>query len=79
MRWATVAFCAVAVMLELALLFRHTRARDRELDEHLAREGIADEQAERLAPARSSAVFFAVAAVALGFLLLAIAAVLRLR
>ncbi len=77
-RWATVAFCAVAVLLELALLFRHTRARDRELDEHLAREGIAGEQADKLAPARSLALFLAVAAVALGFLLLAIAAVIRL-
>jgi hypothetical protein len=77
-RWATVAFCAVAVLLELALLFRHTRERDRQLDEHLAREGIAAEQADKLAPARSSALLFAVAAVALGFLLLAIAAVLRL-
>jgi hypothetical protein len=78
-RWATVAFCAIAVLLELALLFRHTRARDRELDAHLEREGIGGEQAEKLAPARSFAVFLAVAAVALGFLLLAIVAVLKLR
>jgi hypothetical protein len=77
-RWATVAFCAVAVLLELALLFRHTRARDRELDAHLAREGFGGEQAEKLAPARSFALFLAVAAVALGFLLLALVAVIKL-
>jgi hypothetical protein len=77
-RWATVAFCAVAVLLELALLLRYARARDRELDDHLEREGVLGDEARRLAPARSAAILVAVAAVALGFLLLAIAAVLRL-
>jgi hypothetical protein len=77
--WATVAFCAVAVLLELALLLSHARARDRELDAHLAHQGVEADDAERLAPARSASVFFAIAAIALGFLLLAIAAVLRLR
>jgi hypothetical protein len=77
-RWATAAFCAVAVLLELALLLFQARTRDRELDAHLAREGIAGEDLERLAPARSRALVLAVAAVALGFLLLAIAAVVRL-
>ncbi|HEX6271779.1 MAG TPA: hypothetical protein VFZ53_02010 [Polyangiaceae bacterium] len=77
-RWAVVAFCAVAVLLELALLIVHARSRDRELDAHLEREGVRGEAAARLAPARSSAWFFALAAVALGFLLLAIAAALKL-
>jgi hypothetical protein len=77
--WATVAFCAVAVLLELALLLSQARARDRELDAHLAHQGVEGDDAERLAPARSATVFLAVAAIALGFLLLAIAAVVRLR
>jgi hypothetical protein len=77
-RWATVAFCAVAVLLELALLLRYARARDRALDIHLEREGMLGDEARRVAPRRSAAILLAVAAVALGFLLLAIAAVLKL-
>ncbi|HEX6765625.1 MAG TPA: hypothetical protein VF103_09115, partial [Polyangiaceae bacterium] len=78
-RWTTVAFCAVAVLLEMALLLSYTRARDRELDAHLVREGVEADDARRLAPTRSPALFLAIAAIALGFLLLAIAAVLKLR
>jgi hypothetical protein len=77
-RWATVAFCAIAVLLEIALLLRYAQARDRALDIHLKREGLIGDEARRLAPARSAAILLAVAAVALGFLLLAIAAVLKL-
>ena len=77
-RWATVAFCAIAVLLEIALLLRYARVRDRALDIHLEREGLVGDDARRLAPARSAAILVAVAAVALGFLLLAIAAVLKL-
>ena len=66
------------MLLELALLLRHARAQDRELDVNLEREGVLGEEARRLAPARSSAIFLAIAAVALGFLLLAIAAVMKL-
>jgi len=77
-RWATVAFCAVAVLLELALLLSLARASDRKLDTHLTREGVVDDDATRLAPKRSFAVALAIAAIALGFLLLAIVAVLKL-
>ena len=77
-RWATVAFCAIAVLLELVLFVAQARARDRELDAHLEREGVLGDEAARLAPMRSSAIFVAIAAVALGFLLLALAAVLKL-
>ena len=77
-RWATAAFCAVAVLLELALLLFQARARDRELDAHLARQGVEGEALERLAPTRKRSLALAVAAVALGFLLLAIVAVIRL-
>jgi hypothetical protein len=78
-RWATAAFCGVAVLLELALLLFQARARDRELDAHLARQGVEGEALERLAPTRKRSLALAVAAVALGFLLLAIVAVIRLR
>jgi hypothetical protein len=77
-RWATVAFCALAVLLELALFVAQAKARDRELDAHLEREGVRGEEAARLAPARSPALFLAICAVALGFLLLALAAVFKL-
>jgi hypothetical protein len=77
-RWAVVLFCAVAVLLELALFVAQARARDRELDAHLEREGVRGDAAARLAPTRSSSFFVAIAAVALGFLLLALAAVLKL-
>ncbi|HVR20083.1 MAG TPA: hypothetical protein VMS65_10315 [Polyangiaceae bacterium] len=78
-RWVTVAFCAIAVLLELVLFVFQARRRDRELDEHLERQGVLGEAAERLAPARSSALLLAIGAVALGFFLLALAVVLRLR
>jgi hypothetical protein len=77
-RWATAAFCAVAVLLQLALLLFQARVRDSELDEHLARHGVEGEALERLAPARKRSIALAVAAVALGFLLLAIVAMIRL-
>jgi hypothetical protein len=77
-RWATVGLCAIAVLLELALLLAYTRSRDRALDSHLEREGIVGDEAARLAPARSLWFSVALAMIALGFLLLAIAAVLKL-
>ncbi|HEY3498405.1 MAG TPA: hypothetical protein VGK73_27110 [Polyangiaceae bacterium] len=78
-RWATAAFCSLALLLEIALLTKLTRASDRKLDTHLEREGIATEEAARLAPRRSPALLLALAAVALGFFVMAVVAILRLR
>ena len=78
-RWATAAFCSVTLLLEILLLTRLTRASDRKLDVHLERSGIAGEDAARLAPRRSPALLVALAAVALGFFVMAIVAILRLR
>lgn len=78
-RWVTAAFCAVALLIELALLVALTRSSDKDLDAHLARSGVAGEEAQRLAPKRSPAVIIALALVALGFLVIALAGVLRVR
>jgi hypothetical protein len=78
-RWVTAAFCAAALLIELALLVALTRSSDKALDAHLARSGVAGEEAARLAPKRSPAVIVALALVALGFLVVALAGVLRVR
>jgi hypothetical protein len=78
-RWVTAAFCAAALLIELALLVALTRTSDKNLDAHLARSGVAGEEARRLAPKRSPTVIIALALVALGFLVVALAGVLRLQ
>lgn len=78
-RWATGAFCSIALLIEILLLTRLTRASDRRLDRHLEREGLYGEEAQRLAPRRSPALLLALGAIALGFLVMAIVAIVRLR
>jgi hypothetical protein len=78
-RWVTAAFCAAALLIELALLVALTRSSDKNLDAHLARSGVAGDEAQRLAPKRSPAVVIALALVALGFLVVALAGILRLQ
>jgi hypothetical protein len=77
-RWATAAFCAVALLAEIFLLLKLTSESDRRLDRHLEREGMAGDEALRLAPRRSPTLLLSLAAVALGFLVMAIVALLRL-
>jgi hypothetical protein len=77
-RWVTAAFCAAALLVELALLMALTRTSDRDLDAHLARSGVAADEAEKLAPKRSPAVVIALSLIALGFLVVALAGILRL-
>jgi hypothetical protein len=77
-RWVTGAFCAAALLIELALLVALTRSSDRALDAHLARSGVAGDDAHKLAPKRSPAVVIALALVALGFLVVALAGILKL-
>jgi hypothetical protein len=77
-RWVTAAFCAAALLVELALLIALTRSSDRHLDAHLARSGVGVNEAEKLAPKRSPAVVIALMLVALGFLVVALAGILRL-
>lgn len=77
-RWVTAAFCAAALLIELALLVGLTRTSDKNLDAHLARSGVAGEEAQKLAPKRSPTVVIALALVALGFLVVALAGILRL-
>lgn len=77
-RWVTAAFCAAALLIELVLLVALTRSSDRDLDAHLARSGVGGDEAQKLAPKRSPAVVIALALVALGFLVVALAGVLRL-
>jgi hypothetical protein len=78
-RWIVAAFVAAASLLELALLLALTRRGDRALDAHLERAGLAAADAERLAPRRSPAILLALLAVAVGFLVLALVAILRMR
>jgi hypothetical protein len=77
-RWTTAAFCSALLLIEMLLLIGLTRSSDRALDGHLAGAGVDDQEAERLAPKRSSALLVALALVALGFLIVTLAAVLKL-
>jgi hypothetical protein len=78
-RWVIAAFCAAALLIELVLLVALTRTSDRDLDAHLARSGVAAPEAQKLAPKRSPAVIIAIALIALGFLVVALAGLLRLQ
>jgi hypothetical protein len=78
-RWATGAFCSIALLIEILLLTKLTRTSDRRLDAHLEHEGVPAEDAARLAPRRSPTLLLALAAVALGFFVMAVVAILRLR
>ncbi len=77
-RWVTAAFCAAALVIELALLVWLTRASDRALDAHLEGAGVGAEDASRLAPKRSKALLLALLLVALGFVIVALVGILKL-
>ncbi|HYJ08914.1 MAG TPA: hypothetical protein VEX18_07890, partial [Polyangiaceae bacterium] len=78
-RWVVGAFVAAASLIEIALLLALTRRGDRALDAHLERSGLAAADAERLAPRRSPMILLALLAVAVGFLVVALVAILRMR
>jgi hypothetical protein len=78
-RWIVGAFVAAASLIEIALLLALTRRGDRALDAHLERSGLAAADAERLAPRRSPTILLALLAVAVGFLVVALVAILRMR
>jgi hypothetical protein len=78
-RWIVAAFVAAASLVEIALLLALTRRGDRALDAHLERSGLAAADAERLAPRRSPAILLALLAVAVGFLVVTLVAILRMR
>jgi hypothetical protein len=78
-RWVTLLLCAVSFIAEIALLVRFTRDRDRDLVSSLERSGLDEEALARVAPARSRYVGIALVTLAVGFLVVALVALLRLR
>lgn len=78
-RWVTVLLCALALVAEIALLVRLTRVRERALVSSLERFGLDEESLERVAPPRSRYFGVALVTLAIGFLVVALVAVLRLR
>jgi hypothetical protein len=78
-RWVTLLLCAVSLVAEIALLIALTRRRERELVASLERSGLDEATLERVAPRRSPYVGVALATLALGFLVVALVAALRLR
>jgi hypothetical protein len=78
-RWVTVLLCAVSLLAEIALLVRLTRARERALVSSLERSGLDEESLERVAPPGSRYFGVALVTLAIGFLVVALVAVLRLR
>jgi hypothetical protein len=78
-RWVTLLLCAVSLIAEIALLVRFTRDRDRELVSSLERSGLDEEAMARVAPARSRYIGIALVTLSIGFLVVALVALLRLR
>jgi hypothetical protein len=78
-RFVVGAFSGLALALELALLWSFTRKSDRALDAHLSGAGLDAETQGRLAPKRSPALVLAFCAIALGFVVIAVLGMLRLR
>jgi hypothetical protein len=78
-RWVTVLLCALSLLAEVALLLRLTRVRERALVASLERSGLDEESLERVAPPGSRYVGVALVTLAIGFLVVALVAVLRLR
>lgn len=78
-RWVTLLLCAVSLVAEIALLVALTRRRERELVVSLERSGLDEASLERVAPRRSRYVGVALVTLSLGFLVVALVALLRLR
>lgn len=78
-RWVTLLLCALSLVTEIALLIALTRGRERELVASLERSGLDEAALERVAPRRSRYVGVALVTLALGFLVVALVAALRLR
>jgi hypothetical protein len=77
-RYVTAALCAVALALSVSLLIARVRSADRKITEHLGEAGLSAD-AKTLAPSRLWFLVVAVLSVLLGFLVLTLLALYRLR
>ncbi len=75
-RWATAGYATLALGLTLWLFVRRVREAEQRIERHLARSGL-DEAALGVAPAGKARTLLAVACIGLGFLVLALLALLK--
>lgn len=75
-RWVSAAYASLALFVTLLLFVRRVRASERDIERHLRRSGL-DELAPGIAPARQGRAVLAAACIALGFIVLALFALLK--
>jgi hypothetical protein len=75
-RWVSAAYASLALFVTLLLFVRRVRASERDIERHLRRSGL-DELAPGIAPARQGRAVLAAACIALGFVVLALFALLK--
>ena len=75
-RWVTAAYAALALLVTLWLFVRRVQAADRAIERHLSRSGI-DDAALSIAPSGKGRALLAAACIGLGFIVLALFALLK--
>jgi hypothetical protein len=75
-RWVTACYASLTFMVTLLLFVRRVRQADRTIEEHLSRAGI-DDAASSIAPAGKGRAVLAAACIGLGFVVLALFALLK--
>lgn len=75
-RWVSAGYAAVALLLTLVMFVRRIRASDQAIAQHLAQSGV-DDAALSIAPARRGRALLAAACIGLGFVVLAVFALLK--
>jgi hypothetical protein len=75
-RWVTAGYAALALIVTLLLFVRRVKEADRDIERHLSRAGVADE-ALGIAPVRKGRAVLAAVCIGLGFVVLAVFALLK--
>jgi len=75
-RWVTACYASLTFLVTLLLFVRRVRQADRTIEEHLSREGV-DDPASSIAPAGKGRAVLAAACIGLGFVVLALFALLK--
>jgi hypothetical protein len=75
-RWVTAGYASLALLLTLVMFVRHVRESDEAIARHLAESGV-DDAALSIAPVRKGRAVLAAACIGLGFVVLAVFALLK--
>jgi hypothetical protein len=75
-RWVTAGYALLALLLTLLSFLKSVHTAEREIDRHLARAGLGDAR-QRIAPPRGARTLIAAGCIGLGFLVIALLALLK--